>query len=418
MELANLMLKRVADAAEEAVQEAKAQQPNAARNDQGGQDNQVAQDEAVADGNDAAEQEPAEPAQQDEGPRYVFEPVHDVLSEADASQLFWLSGLAVAFGLVICGSGGPSLPCCIFFQGPAILSILGYPMRYGRASKMTRIAYVLVGIMLISYGYQKMIVEGQFGQVNGNVTLAVIGFLAGAVGSGAVLGSITSVVAERLNISLEPKSTKKNPEPKMNFTEACSLEPTDVTARYVDRELVTAYDEPIHDAMQPIAESLSSVGFDEPEPVAWRDGEETQPAMISLGCQEMVVADVDEADGEVTVRLISVLHDGLTIVTLSSNTPTQKPLRMGTNGLYAVAESDDPIEMLSSHLEQTVSMAEKRNSSVVQIEPTEATDVVLFGRRVLADVRAQYGEENTEVDSYRYGRFCFPAAPISQPTAV
>jgi hypothetical protein len=299
-----------------------------------------------------------------------------------------------------------------------MLSILGYPMRYGRAGKTTRVMYAVVGIMLICYGYQKMIVEGQFGQMNGNVPLAVIGFLAGAVGGGALLGSITSVVSERLNISLEPRSTKKTAEPKMSYTEACSLEPTDLTTQYVDRELVSAYDQPFDDSMQAIAESLASVGFGEPEPVAWHDGEETQPAMISLGCQEMVVADVDEADGEFTVRLISVLHDGLTIVTLSSNTPTQKPLRMGTNGLYAIAESDEPIEMLSSHLEKTVSMAEKRNTSVVQIEPTEATDVVLFGRRVLADIRAQYGEENTEVDSYRYGRFCFPAAPIPQPTAV
>ncbi len=170
--------------------------------------------------------------------------------------------------------------------------------------------------------------------------------------------------------------------------------------------------------MQAIADSLSSVGFGEPEPVAWQDGEQMQPALISLGCQEMVVADVDNSDGEVTVRLISVLHDGLTIITLSSNTPTQKPLRMGTNGLYAVAASDDPIEMLSCHLEQTVSMAEKRNTAVVQIEPMETTDVVFFGRRVLADIRAQYGEEDTEVDSYGYGRFCFPAAEIPQLSTV
>ncbi len=210
IDLAKLMLKQVANAAEVAAQDAKAQQRNAAAQDnEAAQAKRDAQHDVVAAENGPAEPELAAAPQQDDGPRYVFEPVHDVLSEADASQLFWLSGLAVAFGLVICGSGGPSLSCCIFFQGPALLSILGYPMRYRRASKMTRIVYTAIGIMLISYGYQKMIVEGQFGQVNGNVALALIGFLAGSVGSGAVLGSITSVVAERLNISLEPKVDEK-----------------------------------------------------------------------------------------------------------------------------------------------------------------------------------------------------------------
>ena len=204
----------------------------------------------------------------------------------------------------------------------------------------------------------------------------------------------------------------------MNFTEACSLEPTDVITRYVDRKLVNVDDESVDESMKSLAQLLSSVGFGEPEPVAWQHGEQTQPALISLGCHEMVVADVDESDGEVTVRLVSVLRDGLTIVTLSANTPTQKPLRLGTNGLLSVAESEDPIEMLSAHLEQTVSIAEKRDTAVVQIEPTEVADVVLFGRRVLADIRSQYGEAQTEVDSYRYGRFCFPAATIAQPAAV
>ena len=76
------------------------------------------------------------------------------------------------------------------------------------------------------------------------------------------------------------------------------------------------------------------------------------------------------------------------------------------------------MEMLSTHLQQTVSMAEKRDTAVVSIELSEATDVALFARRVLADIRAQYGEENIEVDPYQYGRFQFPVAPIAQLTGV
>lgn len=415
MDLAKLMIQQVAKAAEQSAAPSDADRPDAGiTSDQGRQEDDTLQPE------DAANPAPAVAVQNDDGPRYVFEPVDHVPSKADASQWFWFSGLAIALGLVICGSGGPSLSCCIFFQGPAILSLLGYPMRYRRAGRMTRIVYAATGSVLIYYGYQKMIVAGQFGQVGGSIPLAAIGFVTGAVGCGALLGSIVNAVAEKLNISLDPKCTQKNDERTMSFTEACSVEPNDadLAARYVDRNLVNTYNHHFDDSMQQIVESLAGIGFAEPEPVVWEEGEETKPALICLGCQEMVVADVDDSEGETRSRLVSVLHDGLAIVTLSANSPAEKPLRLGTNGLYAVADCNEPAGMLSTHLEQTVSMAEKRNTAVVQIELMEATDVALFGRRVVADVKAQYGEENMEVDSHRYGRFSFPAAPILQPSAV
>jgi hypothetical protein len=285
---------------------------------------------------------------------------------------------------------------------------------------MTRIVYAGIGIGLLYYGYQKMMVEGQFGQINGDIALAVMGYLAGSIGAAALLGSITNVVAERLNVSLEPSTSKKVPERTISFTEACSLEPADAAdaTRYTDPPLVSVYDTPLPASMQSIAESLATVGFGDPEPVAWEDGEQNRPALIQLGCKEMVVADVEEVEGELVSRLVSVLHDGITIVTLSRSASIQNPLRFGTSGVYLTSENDDPIEMLSTHLEQTVSMAEKRDTAVVSIESTEATDVALFARRVLADIRAQYGEQNTEVDAYQYGRFCFPVAPITQLTGV
>ena len=350
-----------------------------------------------------------------DGKKWVYEPVFSVVSLSDARQWFWLSGLAVAVGLVICGAGGPSLACCVFFQGPSILSILGYPMRYGRAGTTTRLVYGGIGIGLISWGYQRMIVEGRFGQLDGDIGLCVIGFLAGSVGAAALLGAITSVAAERLNVSLEPKTKKKEPERKMTFTEACSLAPPeeDRASGYIEKPLISEFSNSMPDSMQTISESLSSVGFGSPESVAWSDGEDQhRAALIQLGCQEMVVADVEHIDGEVRSRLVSVLHDGIAVITLSSNTPSQKSMRFGTSGLYSVSECDEPIEMLSAHLEQTISMAEKRDTTVVTIEASEPTDVVLFARRVLTDIRAQYGEENVEVGDHRYGRFCFPIAPV------
>jgi hypothetical protein len=359
-------------------------------------------------------------ARDNAGVCWVFEPVHDVPSLADTRQWFWLSGLAVAVGLVICGSGGPSLACCIFFQCPSLLSMLGYPMRYGRPEKTTRIVYAAIGTGLIIYGYQKMIVEAHFGQVNGDIALAILGFLAGSVGAAALLGSITSVVAQRMNVSLQTQTPKKNSEPTMSYTQACSLEPPKAcaTAGYAEPELVSADDVQISGAMRTIAQSLATLGFGDPLRVAWLNGEDRKPALIQLGCQEMVVADVDETDGATKGRLVSVLHDGIVIVTLSRTSPSQSSMRFGTNGLYSVSESDDPKAMLSSHLNRTASMAEKRDTSVVTIEATEVTDVVLHARRVLADIRSQYGEETSEVGDSRYGRFCFPVAPVAQLDAV
>ncbi len=66
---------------------------------------------------------------------YEFEPVGWVPPFSDAIQWFVLSSLAVAVGLVVCGAGGPSVACCVFFQPASLLSVLGYPMRYGAAAR-------------------------------------------------------------------------------------------------------------------------------------------------------------------------------------------------------------------------------------------------------------------------------------------
>jgi hypothetical protein len=170
--------------------------------------------------------------------------------------------------------------------------------------------------------------------------------------------------------------------------------------------------------MRAIADSLARIGFGEPESVAWADGLERNPALIQLGCQEMVVCDVEEVDGAIQSRLISVLHDGIAIISLSQNTPASKPLRFGSNGLYQRSRSNDPREMLSEHLEQTISMAEKRGTAVVAIGNIESTDVALFARRVLAAIRAQYGEDDREVDARQYGRFAVPCQPVGQLATV
>ncbi len=376
--------------------------------DAGKKTDQAESDQAEAGVDQAEAEQPAEPAL-----KYVYEPVFAIPPESEAQQWFWLSGIAVVLGMVICGAGGPSIPCCFFFQVPSILSIFGYPLRYGRAGKTTRMVYTVIGFALIGYGYETMIVEGKFGQIDGDMVRASLGFVPTFVGAAAVLGAGTNMIVQRLNISLDPATNKKKYEPKISLSEACSLEPAEAQSacQFTDRYLMPSGD-PLPEEMQQVAAALRSVGFEEPESIVCQDGLESRPVLIQLGCQDMVVADVEKIDGKLQTRLVSVLHDGITIVTLSSNISVEKETRFGTSGQYHQSQHDDPIEMFSAHLEQTIGMAEKRDTAVVTFDPSEAADVSSFGRRVLADIRTQYGEENTEVGSASYGRFHFPPRPV------
>ncbi|MEM1070915.1 MAG: hypothetical protein AAGI63_18560, partial [Planctomycetota bacterium] len=85
---------------------------------------------------DAEEKGPAVP-QVAPAITWVYEPVETVPNLSEAQQWFWIAGFAVVVGMVICGAGGPSITCCVLFQCPSILSLFGYPLRYGRGSKTT-----------------------------------------------------------------------------------------------------------------------------------------------------------------------------------------------------------------------------------------------------------------------------------------
>jgi hypothetical protein len=297
--------------------------------------------------------------------------------------------------------------------------MLGYPMRYGRGNKSTRYLYLLVGLGLIGYGYQLMIVEGKLGHLDGDMLKTSLGFVPTFIGLAAVFGAGTNWLAERLNISLDSSSTTQTAQPKISYTEACSLEPIDCdfASDYTDRYLIESSDL-LPEELEQISQSLVSVGFEYPQNVACQDGLDIVPVLIQLGCQDMVVADVEIIDGQPRVRMASVLQDGISVITLSANTPTGKESRLGTSGFYQRSQSSEAIEMLSEHLEQTIGMAEKRDTTVITFDPAETVDVASFSRRVFAAIQSQYGEESLEVGSARYGRFHFPPQPIPAHAVV
>ncbi|TWU31549.1 hypothetical protein [Novipirellula artificiosorum] len=347
-------------------------------------------------------------------PRYEFESVETVLPLHQARQYFWLAFIGVAVGLVICGAGGPSIYCCFFFQGPSLLSLLGYPLRYRRGKSLTRVVYIMIGCSLISYGYQIGIVEGHFGRADGVLYNVALGFLCSSVGTAAILGGVTNFITGRLHFSFEPTQNTVQ-QPKLTYEQLCSVAPPEIKKprAYRDRKLVESDAVSLSSPLQAVANGLADVGFSEPHPVAWQeDTKSICPVLLQLGCRDMVVVDAEEVHGDLQVRMVSVLQDGLTIITLSANLRVDSDTRFGSNGLYLVSESNHAVKMLSAHLEKTISSAEKRDTVVVELQPTEVIDVSQLGRRVLTEIRSLYGEESIEVGPSRYGRFRFPAVSV------
>ncbi|MGB7326414.1 MAG: hypothetical protein WBD31_16190 [Rubripirellula sp.] len=347
---------------------------------------------------------------------YVFEAVHSVASPQEAFQWFVLCALGVAVGLVVCGAGGPSVICFFFFQGPSLLSILGYPMRYERPGLITRFIYGAIGVSLISYGYEQLTVAGRIDQLDGDLALCVLGYLAVSVGSAAILGVIVNLAAQKLSMSTKPKTTTASkPNSKMSYAQACGMEADNAisTRRYVQKQLSVSNSRP-SGRVNVAAEKLVKVGFAAPKTLTGRSAEGASIGSVQLGCQDMVVVETEDTDDELQTRMISILEDGLTLISLSPGHKGVAEKRLGTSGYYSVCPSDDPEVLFSFHLEQTVSMAEKRKTAIVSFEEAELTDVCEFAKRIFADVQTQYGEAYFEIGDARHGRFRYPPQPIRQ----
>ncbi len=349
---------------------------------------------------------------------YTIEPMAEALDRADAGSNFWLCGFGLAIGLILCGSGGPSLATCVFFPVPSVISVLGYPMRYGRGQNVTRIVYLVIGAGLLSYGYNLLILQGGFGQIGGDPVFHSLGFISTFVGIAAMLAVPAQIIARKVDASMDVAPSPKH-EVKMSVTDACSLVPLDAAETvYQDRQLVPSPIAEFSDELRQRCEALTTVGFEPAETMHWTDDEASCPAAIQIGCQNMVVSDMEESDGRVQSRMVSMLHDGMTVVTLSPSVNVAADRRVGSNGVYLRSRSDDPEQMLAEHLEQTISIAEKRDTSVVTFDGDETQHIYHLSRRVLADIQYQYGESTIEVESASYGRFQYPMRPVADAAAV
>ncbi|MCG8648942.1 MAG: hypothetical protein MI861_03870 [Pirellulales bacterium] len=353
------------------------------------------------------------------GPGYVLFPQGAILQRGEAQQLFWLSGIAVAVGFVICGAGRASTLCCWLLPIPSLFSWLWGPLRERRAGNTLRWGYAIAGLGLAYWGYQVMVEQGGLGQSGGDVPRIAFGFAPTFLGVAAVLGAGVSLAfakppADRSDQVPQPPVQKEIPRYEVYRPVAEDL---DRPEPYEDRRMVNN-DKELPEDLEQVSQQLASVGFEPIQCLTEQTALESFPVTIQLGCQAMVVADVNLQYDEPQIRLSSALHDGFVVVTLSRGKTGKKRSHSGASGLYQYLPTSDAVQLMSAHLEQAAALAEKRGTQVVTLKADECVDMTLFARRVMADVQSEAGEENFEIQPAAYGRFCFPTCPIPVPAGV
>ncbi|MEM0925669.1 MAG: hypothetical protein AAGJ83_06510, partial [Planctomycetota bacterium] len=160
-------------------------------------------------------------------------------------------------------------------------------------------------------------------------------------------------------------------------------------------------------------------GFTKAPSMQWQRESGIAAATLQLGCQNMVISDLEynnESD-LVESALISVIGTGVPIITLSANAAFKQD-RPAPGVLIRKADSSEPVEMLSGHLNVVIQEAEQRDTVVVEFQEAELPDVVKLARRALADARGTYEGQLVSVGPKRYGRFHYPPAPVQDLPAT
>ncbi|QDV81782.1 hypothetical protein [Planctomycetes bacterium TBK1r] len=344
---------------------------------------------------------------------YTIVPIDGTPDLGLARNLFLTAGFALALGLILCGSGGPGIWCCWYAPLPSLLSLIGYPMRYGRGSWTTRLTYIALGAFLMGYGVYLLVPMGHFGATDGNPIFHAFGFATLFVGLGGILAVPLQITTRALSASVEVQPKKK--PVRMSWNQACSMEPVIQEIEYKDPPLVPSGTLPLSGELKQKAEALADAGFNRADPLQWQREIGIAAAAIQLGCQNMVVTDLEynnDAD-IVECGLISVLGTGLPVITVSANSGV-KQNRPSAKCLFQRSSSSDPTEMLTEHLEVVVQEAEQRDTIIVEFDESETHDVVRLARRVLAEIQGTMDGQIVNVGPKRYGRFHYPPAPVPE----
>ena len=292
---------------------------------------------------------------------YKIVPLEEDTDKEQAQNLFLLAGFMLSFGLILCGSGGPGIWTCWYAPIQSAISLVGYPMRYGRGGLQVRGTYIAVGMALMGFAYKLLVLDGQFGKGDGNPLLHALGFAFLFIGVAAVFAVPMQITFRALSASVEVQPRKK--PVRMSWQQACSMEPVIQEEEYTDQTLAKIDTIPMSGELKEKAEALEQAGFTKPDHLQWQRDAGLAAATVQLGCQSMIVSDL-EYDNEsdiIETGLISILGTGMPVITVSANSKFNKH-KPSTHCLFQRADSSDPTEMLAKHLELVVGEAESRDN--------------------------------------------------------
>ena len=386
--------------------------------------------------------------QHDRGHAFVVQPAGWVVSRAQAVQWWIAAAMLTIAGVLACGSGGLSTLMQIFFPVHALMSVCGYPLRYGRGKPSVRKSYALGGgaASIIGSG---LLAYGAIFTEAANLGVTAIGYATLTLGLAAICGAVFNHFADRYDLcSLRERRKPIGGVKRMSFDQACSLDPMqeDTDPEYEEPSFRAARpdDPPAEDAARWLAE-MAAIGFGDPRTFCatvrvMADREAALRASKLVRRLQTVSADEDESLFEVTeadfdvwvsrgpgggfaaaieadetravLRLISILSDGTSVLTLSKGGNLQSDLRIGSSGCYQQTDDMTLAGIMETHLTRVCSLAETRSLSVITLGPHEAEHAYRLSGRVLADIQHQYGESLLVVDEGCYGRFYHPPQPL------
>lgn len=372
-------------------------------------------------------------AAQEDLPAYTLHPISQVGSTNHS--LIWVvaGGLAVAIGLVLCGSARLGW---WFILSPVgvILGLPGIPLRSGRGNRVTWLAGLAVGIAAVLGAYQLMIQMGGLGQPQGHWWLQAAGLLSASIGLAALVGTYFSIRTARVSrLSMDAldgfASSKSKSIRDANgnsggiasessedaYALKSAKESSNYTRRYLDPKLSVSIETQTTGDLEQQNKSLEKLHFDSPLIIETCVADERMEATVQFGCRNLVLATIGSIDGEIQIRMTSVLEDGH--VVLSSNGSDDRIATDLDCEFVSLRSFSGTIvaKLVTKHLEVAATIAEQRGSKLVTFDPSEWRDLIHYTERCLADGLHHAKIEKWDVANGHYGRFNFPPSEVATP---
>ncbi|WDQ15545.1 MFS transporter [Rhodopirellula sp. P2] len=372
--------------------------------------------------------------------QYSLHPISLTESKTNAGIWIGASVLAMTTGWLFCSSAGWGL-WILFCPIAAIVGVFGLPLRSGRGNRVTWMLAIFAGASCLVAAYGLAFVLGGLGQTQSTWAWQAAGFIAACAGLALWLGVRGSVKTKR-SLALSPRSldeliapekgraktkAKRKRASKANQGEEEQYATTgvrqdklketlDKNASYSRKYLDPRLSVPANAVASPEATEHNlqwqKSDFEEPLLVEIGRGDAACSVTIQVGCQSLVLAMTDEVEGEVRLRMVSVLDDGHCLVSVDDSYPDLQASGSNDQATLSVFESVSAQKLLANHLEQSANVAEQRHARLVTLDSNEWRDVVLLSERVLKSILHDEGHQKWDICDMTYGRFTYPAQPV------